>query len=377
MIFCLPSLALEVLRHPDRLDDLLELPLGGPGRGPGRGPRVEQAGADQLLGDRRGAAARAAQRVEPGGDDRRRVEAGVLPERLVLDRGRGIEQDRRDLVEGDDLALEVAEPGELDLAGPVVDDDLLGELVARRGSVRVGEVRWPARRRRRRTVIAPRTPSAARNSEDDDRECRCQPGGVGPRPVAASGLDRAEADRGSAYSDRGDRYRMGTSREAAGDTAGDRRRRCIAVRTRARVSDGRRWRRDAGRVSWRATPRPRSVRRGRGTAAGGRRWPRAVASSSGSRDLGADERVRGQGAQCHRPVARRRRRDRQLLVGLDGLDEAALLGRERRERRWDGRRRGRSAPGSRRPRRPAGPGSRRRCGRRRPGRRRRRRGARR
>ena len=35
----------------------------------------------------------------------------------------------RDLVEGDDLALGVAEPGQLDLARPVVDDRLLGQGV--------------------------------------------------------------------------------------------------------------------------------------------------------------------------------------------------------------------------------------------------------
>ena len=52
----------------------------------------------------------------PADDDRHRVEAGVLPEGLVLDRGRGVEQDRRDLLEGHDLALGVAEAGELDLA---------------------------------------------------------------------------------------------------------------------------------------------------------------------------------------------------------------------------------------------------------------------
>ena len=48
---------------------------------------VEQALADELLGDRRGAATAAAETVEAGRDDRQRIEARVLPERLVLDRG--------------------------------------------------------------------------------------------------------------------------------------------------------------------------------------------------------------------------------------------------------------------------------------------------
>ena len=89
---------------------------------------VEEARPDELLGDRRGAAAVAAQRVEAGRDDRDGIEAGVLPERLVLDRRRRVEQDRRDLLELDDLALGVAEAGEL-VAGAVVDDRLLGQLV--------------------------------------------------------------------------------------------------------------------------------------------------------------------------------------------------------------------------------------------------------
>ena len=78
--------------------------------------RVEQARADQLLGDRRGAAAFAAKRTEPGRHDRHRIEAGVLPEGLVLDRRRRVEEDLGDLVEGDDLPLGVAEAGQLDLA---------------------------------------------------------------------------------------------------------------------------------------------------------------------------------------------------------------------------------------------------------------------
>ena len=77
--------------------------------------RVEQPLADELLGDRRRAAAVAAEAVDSGRDDRERVEAGVVPERLVLDGGLGVDDDRRDVVERDDLALLAAEAGELDL----------------------------------------------------------------------------------------------------------------------------------------------------------------------------------------------------------------------------------------------------------------------
>ena len=76
-------------------------------------------------------APRLSPRIEsmPGRDDAERIEAGVLPEGLVLDGRRGVEDDRRDLLERHDLALAVAEPGQLDLAGPVVDDRLLGQDV--------------------------------------------------------------------------------------------------------------------------------------------------------------------------------------------------------------------------------------------------------
>ena len=84
--------------------------------------------ADELLGDRRCAAWLARDRVETGRDDARRVEARVAPEVLVLDRGRRVDDLARELVERDELALQVAEAGQLDLAGPVVDDRLLLEV---------------------------------------------------------------------------------------------------------------------------------------------------------------------------------------------------------------------------------------------------------
>ncbi len=55
------------------------------------------------------------------------VEARVVPEILVLDRGRRVEDLRRQLGEGDDLALPLAEFGELDRAGPIGHDRLLIE----------------------------------------------------------------------------------------------------------------------------------------------------------------------------------------------------------------------------------------------------------
>jgi hypothetical protein len=62
-------LARERLGQPDRLDDLLELALDGPAGGLDQ-LGIEEPLADELLGDRRGAAGVAAQRVDAGSDDR-------------------------------------------------------------------------------------------------------------------------------------------------------------------------------------------------------------------------------------------------------------------------------------------------------------------
>ena len=127
------------LGQADRLDDLLELPLDLAVRVLDE-ILIEQALADELLGDRRGTPAPAADAVDAGGDDRQRIEARVLPERLVLDRGLGVDDDRRDVLERDDLPARLAEPGELGLARPVVDDRLFLERelveVARLGKAR-------------------------------------------------------------------------------------------------------------------------------------------------------------------------------------------------------------------------------------------------
>ena len=67
------------------------------------------------------------------------VETRVRPEELVLDRCRGVEHLGRDVLEGRDLTPERAEPGELDLAGPVVDDRLLLEAEVLEGGAGVGQ----------------------------------------------------------------------------------------------------------------------------------------------------------------------------------------------------------------------------------------------
>ena len=77
--------------------------------------------------------------VDPGRDDAGRVEARVDPEVLVLDRGRRVEDLAGQVVERDELALEVAEAGQLDLAGPVVDDRLLLEVDVGQRRDRVGQ----------------------------------------------------------------------------------------------------------------------------------------------------------------------------------------------------------------------------------------------
>ena len=121
------ALALDagiLLGQPDRLDDLADLPLVD---GVGEGLLGQEPRPDELLGDRRSAARPAVQGIDRGRDEAAEVEARVLPEVLVLRRGRRVEEVRREIVERHELAAQVAEPGALDLAGPVVDDRLLVE----------------------------------------------------------------------------------------------------------------------------------------------------------------------------------------------------------------------------------------------------------
>ncbi len=137
MICCLPSTPGIRLGQADRLDDLLRLALVDRAlEGAGR----EQAGAHELLGDRRAAAVVAVDGVDRGRDEARRVEARVVPERLVLDGRRRVDERGRDLVERHDIAAVVTELREEDLAGPVVDRGLRGEVQLVERGLRILEV---------------------------------------------------------------------------------------------------------------------------------------------------------------------------------------------------------------------------------------------
>ena len=165
----LARLSRVVLREPDRLDDLLELALGEAARVLEQ-VILEEAHPGELLGDGRGAAPSAAQRVEACREDGDGIEAGVLPERLVLDGRRRVEQDRRDLVELDDLALELAEAGELS-ALAVEDDRFLGQLV-------VLHVRDRIEARGERGVEADRRECAdGTNAREEEEEDESEPAG--------------------------------------------------------------------------------------------------------------------------------------------------------------------------------------------------------
>ncbi len=140
MIRSLPCFAREGGRQARGLDDLEDLAqvavvavdhLVG-----------QESSAHELLGDGRGAAlglALAGDVLDGCGEDRGRVVALVVPERSILGGGRGVEDELGDLVERDHAALLALEPGELDRAGPVVDDRRLveGEALQLRG---VGQV---------------------------------------------------------------------------------------------------------------------------------------------------------------------------------------------------------------------------------------------
>ncbi len=136
-----PSLAVQAgigLRHADRLDDLLDLALDRPFGVLDQGG-IKEPLAHELLGKGRRTAPVTLERVEGRRAQGHRVEARVRPEGLVLDRGQGVKQSRRDLVEGDDFAALGAEAGQLDLPGTVPDDRLLVEGdVLERG--RLGQV---------------------------------------------------------------------------------------------------------------------------------------------------------------------------------------------------------------------------------------------
>ena len=153
----------ELLGQPDRLDDLADLPLerGARERGLGQEPRPHQ-----LLGDRRGAARIAGQGIQARGEDPGGIEAGVLPERLVLGGRRRVDEDGRDLVVRDDVALLAGKGGELDLAGPVQDPGLLGEVEVVEDHLRVRKALAVVAERGHRS----REPDDARDEKRGEQE---------------------------------------------------------------------------------------------------------------------------------------------------------------------------------------------------------------
>ena len=169
MICCLPSSPGKA--WVTRIDWMISLSLRSSVRsGPGRGRRSSRRCADELLGDRRGAAAvgRGASRGRPttiATGSKPAFSQNVLSSTAVVASSRigGISSNV------DDLALELAEAGELDLAGPVETIDLLGQLVGPRGSTGPAGPR-PARHRRLTAEMRRWTPTPARKSEDDDGE---------------------------------------------------------------------------------------------------------------------------------------------------------------------------------------------------------------
>ena len=154
----------------------------------------QEARPDELLGDRRAAARPAVERV-----DRRprrtpaRSKPGFDPEVLVLDRRRRVEDLRRELVEVDDLALALAEAGELDVAGAVEDDRLLVELEVVEGCLRFGQAAGVVR------VGADR----AEESQHARRRGRRRRGGAGWRSRFAAGVERPRGAAGRWHVDDG------------------------------------------------------------------------------------------------------------------------------------------------------------------------------
>ncbi len=163
MISCLPATPGELLGQANRLDDLADLSLERGARERGLG---QEQRPDQLLGDRRCAARVAGQGVQARREDPGRIEAGVLPERLVLGGRGGVDENGRDLVVRDDVALLASKGGELDLAGPVEDLGLLGEVEVVEDLLRVGKALAVVRERGHRS----HEPDDARDEKRGEQE---------------------------------------------------------------------------------------------------------------------------------------------------------------------------------------------------------------
>ena len=117
----------------------------------------QEPAADELLGDRGGAAAVAAatELLRHGVDRGLQVEARVLPERVVLDGGRDVKDELGDLVVLDDLAALLPEARQPRLAGPVVDRPSAART---RGRGTPGRPEAPARAC---AIVSPTAPPAA------------------------------------------------------------------------------------------------------------------------------------------------------------------------------------------------------------------------
>ena len=127
------------LGHPDRLDDLLDLALDRPLRVLDQ-RWIEESLAHQLLGDGGGAATVALERVDGGRPDARPGRSRCSS-RTSCPRRRSARRCRAGEISSNVTTSRrsVAEAGQLDRAGAVVDDRLLVEvdvLAARRGSGR-------------------------------------------------------------------------------------------------------------------------------------------------------------------------------------------------------------------------------------------------
>ncbi|MFN8518386.1 MAG: hypothetical protein U0667_03120 [Chloroflexota bacterium] len=112
------------LRQPHGLDELQDLALG---ETPRQHVLGQQPLPHQLLGDGGGAASSATDGVDRGRQDAQRVEAGVGPEGPVLHRGRGVDEDGRELAEPDHLPRLARGEARQDHVVAVVDDRLLGD----------------------------------------------------------------------------------------------------------------------------------------------------------------------------------------------------------------------------------------------------------
>ena len=175
MICCLPSSPCSAKYCVTRIDWMISLSL----RSNVRSPSCSRSGSSRRARTSCWVIVEAP-RLLPRNESRpaatiaQRVEAGVLPEGLVLDRGRGVEHERWDVLEGHDIALELAEAGDLDLTGAVEEHGLLGQGVVGQLLGRFEVAREGAIDRQRGD--RGQDPDGGQEREHDDRD----PAGGGP-----------------------------------------------------------------------------------------------------------------------------------------------------------------------------------------------------